>query len=395
MTATHYDVIIIGAGAAGLMCAAEAQKRHRTTLIIEKANKPGRKILMSGGGKCNFTNLHIRPEAFISGNPHFVKSPLSRYTQWDFIEQVKKHKIPYHEKKLGQLFCDRSSKDIVTMLLNETKRVDMLYNTNISHIKHHTATQNRFTVHASNKTYHCHSLVIATGGLSIPSMGTTPFAYNIAEQFNITVTPLRAALVPFTLHPQDKEKTSAISGTSAECRVSCSKMHFHEDMLFTHRGLSGPAMLQISSYWIPGQPLSIDLSPNTEISTILQNAKQTSPNSKIKSVLKTLLAKSIVESFFSIELLNQNVANASTNTFNQIHQTLKKWQVVPSGTEGYRTAEVTLGGIDTSELSQRSMEAKKTPGLFFIGEAVDVTGWLGGYNFQWAWSSGWAAGQEV
>jgi len=390
-----YDVIIIGAGAAGLMCAAEARRRQRRVLIIEKANKPGRKILMSGGGKCNFTNLHICPEAFISNNPHFAKSALSRYTQLDFIEQVKQHRIPYHEKKLGQLFCDRSSKDILNMLLKQIGDSKIQLNSTVLGIKQEQSATARFQVSTNNGTFDCQSLVIATGGLSIPSMGTTPLAYQTAEQFGLRIQPLRAALVPFTLYPHDKKRLESLRGVSASCTVSNHSAAFCDDMLFTHRGISGPAMLQLSSYWSPGETLQVHFAPEHDIYSTLIQAQTTSPNTKIKSVLKSVLAKSIIESILDEKTINQAVGNTSKSTLESINNQLINWTITPCGTEGYRTAEVTLGGIDTNELSQRTMQAIKQPGLYFIGEAVDVTGWLGGYNFQWAWSSGWAAGQDA
>lgn len=394
MVTSHFDVIIIGAGAAGLMCASESIKRKRRTLIIEKSAKPGRKILMSGGGRCNFTNLHIKPEAYISNNPHFVKSALSRYTQWDFISKVKHHGIAFHEKTQGQLFCDLSSKLIVTMLLKEIEGCELQTKTTVQHIRHDSKSGG-LTIKTNHAVYTCESLVIATGGLSIPSMGTTPFAYETAKEFNIGVTNIRAGLVPFTLHPKDKELTEAMSGVSEACSASCERTEFKDDMLFTHRGLSGPAMLQLSSYWQPGDSIQLDFSQGEDLYALLEENKSRNPNRKLLSILKKFVSKRFIETMIGEQLAHQSIGQMSRKTLLCIEQQLSRWRVTPSGTEGYRTAEVTIGGVDTNDLSQKNGESKHTKGLYFIGEAVDVTGWLGGYNFQWAWSSGWAAGQTV
>ena len=387
-----YDVIIIGAGAAGMMCAIEAGKRHQHVLLLEKSNKPGRKILMSGGGRCNFTNLDIQPECYISENKHFAKSALSRYTQWDFIDMVKRHKIPYHEKTLGQLFCDNKASDIVEMLLKEISRLPVKIQLE-AHVSDIQKTEFGFTLNCNHKILKTKRLVIATGGLSIPSMGSNPFAYQIAEQFGINVLPTRAGLVPFTLHVHDKEKLSPLSGISMESIVSVENISFKEGLLFTHRGLSGPSILQISSYWKPGDTLEINLLPNIHLLDVLKEKQHTSPKQLLKTVLSSFFAQRLLEVWFEEKLLNQRLADISHAIFSEVATRLQSWQIKPNATEGYRTAEVTLGGVDTHELSSKTFEAKKVPGLFFIGEAVDVTGWLGGYNFQWAWSSGWAAGQ--
>ncbi len=388
-----YDVIIIGAGAAGMMSAIEAGKRGRRVLILEKSNKPCRKILMSGGGRCNFTNLDIRSECYISANPHFSKSALSRYTQWDFIDLVKKHRIPFHEKTLGQLFCDNKASDIVDMLLKEASRfsITLQLETQISSIQQ---THDGFSICCNNKNIITTSLIIATGGLSIPSMGSNPFAYHIAEQFNVNVVPTRAGLVPFTLHDQDKKKISPLAGVSIEdVIVKVEKKSFREGLLFTHRGLSGPAILQISSYWSPGENIKINLLPKIELVQYLKEIQQSSPKQQLKTALSTLLPLRLVETLVEEKLLLMKLADMSHTLFRLLAHQLQDWQIKPNATEGYRTAEVTVGGIDTHELSSKTLETKKVTGLFFIGEAVDVTGWLGGYNFQWAWSSGWAAGQ--
>lgn len=387
-----YDAIIIGAGAAGMMCAIEAGKRHQHVLLLEKSNKPGRKILMSGGGRCNFTNLDIQPECFLSQNKHFAKSALSRYTQWDFIEMVRRHRIPYHEKTLGQLFCDNKASDIVEMLLAEIARLPVTIQLE-AHVTEVKKTDVGFAVRCNNKLLKTKSVVIATGGLSIPSMGSNPFAYHIAEQFGLTIQATRAGLVPFTLHVHDKEKLSPLSGISVESEISVNSTSFKEGMLFTHRGLSGPAILQISSYWKPGDTVNVNFLPAIDLLSYLKEKQQTSPKQLLKTVLSQWLAQRLLDIWFSQETLNKRLADFSHALFAEIAAELQSWQVKPNATEGYRTAEVTLGGVDTSALSSKTFEAHNVPGLFFIGEAVDVTGWLGGYNFQWAWSSGWAAGQ--
>jgi predicted Rossmann fold flavoprotein len=387
-----FDVIIIGAGAAGMMCAIEAAKRHEHVLLLEKSNKPGRKILMSGGGRCNFTNLNIRPECFISHNPHFAKSALSRYTQWDFIDMVKRHRIPYHEKTLGQLFCDNKASDIVTMLLKEISALDVKIQLE-AHISEIQKTDIGFTLNCNHKIIKTKTLVMATGGLSIPSMGSNPFAYQIAEQFGLKIQATRAGLVPLTLHDHDKIKLSPLAGIGVDGHVIVKHLSFHEGLLFTHRGLSGPAILQISSYWKPGEIIEINLLPNINLFEYLKIKQISSPKQLLKTLLTQLLPVRFVDIFMEEKFLQMKLADMSHALFASIANQCQHWQIKPNATEGYRTAEVTLGGIDTHELSSKTLESKKVPGLFFIGEAVDVTGWLGGYNFQWAWSSGWAAGQ--
>jgi len=389
------DVIIIGAGAAGLFCAIEAGKRGRRILVLDHANKPGKKILMSGGGRCNFTNLHIKPEDYISHNPHFCKSALSRYTQWDFIELVKQYQIPFHEKTLGQLFCDNKSKEILDMLLAECKKVgaEIRLNTSVETIT--KLEDHHFKIKSNHGDFQTQSLVIATGGLSIPSMGASPFAYKVAEQFEINVWPTRAGLVPFTLHEKEKEKFSVLSGISVDSIVSTEQKSFRENILFTHRGLSGPAILQISSYWKPGQEVKINLLPEMDVFEYLKTCQQKQPHKQLRTILAEHLPKRLIDIFISSELYDKAISSISHQEFAKICQQLNAWVVKPNGTEGYRTAEVTLGGIDCNFLSSKTMEVKHVIGLYFIGEAVDVTGWLGGFNFQWAWSSGWAAGQMV
>ena len=389
------DVLIIGAGAAGLMCAIQAGGRRRNVLVIDHANKAGKKILMSGGGRCNFTNLDVGPQHFISHNPHFCRSAVSRYTPTDFIALVEKHHIPYHEKTLGQLFCDNKSKDILMMLLAECEAVAAAIelNTAIISIKH--CEQGGFEVATSMGNINCESLVIATGGLSIPTMGATPFGYKLATQFGINVYPTRAGLVPFTLHEKDKQLSHELSGVAVDCTVSCNNQQFSEAMLFTHRGLSGPAMLQISSYWNPGDELVINLLPTHDLFEILKEQQLQHPQQRIKTILNQLLPKRMVALWFAEQLLELKLADCAYQKFKHISDTINHWHVKPNGTEGYRTAEVTLGGVDCNAVSSKTFAANTVPGLYFIGEVLDVTGWLGGYNFQWAWASGHAAGQVV
>jgi predicted Rossmann fold flavoprotein len=391
------NVIIIGAGAAGLMCAISAGNRGRDVLVLDHANKVGKKILMSGGGRCNFTNYFVEPLNFISHNQHFCKSALSRFTQWDFIDLVEKHNIPYHEKKLGQLFCDNKSKDIVELLMSECDLVkaEVVINCAITSI---IKKESGFVVETSKGNYNCQSLVIATGGLSVPTMGATGFGYDIAKQFGINVYSQRAALVPFTLNPQMKLDFEGLSGTSVDAIVSCNGKSFRENILFTHRGLSGPAILQISSYWNPGDSIEINLFPELELFEVLKQTKNSSPNSRLNTVLSNYLSKKLAtklcELWFS-DFYIMELSQVSNEKLIYVANQLHHWNFKPPATEGYRTAEVTLGGVDTDELSSKTMESNKVKGLYFIGEVVDVAGHLGGFNFQWAWASGHAAGQYV
>lgn len=392
----NYDVVILGAGAAGLMCAIEAAKRKRQVLVIDHANKPGKKILMSGGGRCNFTNLHTSPDKYISHNPHFCKSALSRYTPWHFIELIEKYKIAYHEKHLGQLFCDEKSKDIVDLLLAECQKygVSIQLSQSISEI--HQSMENQFILESINKVYYqCESLVIATGGLSIPTMGASGFGYNIAKQFKIPVYPTRAGLVPLTLHKQDVERFASLSGVSQDVCAIVNKQSFKESMLFTHRGLSGPAILQISSYWKAGEAVVINLCPHHSISQLIEKALKISGGQSLKTLLKQLLSKRLVSLLWSTDFLDKPLKSLSPKEIAALEKSLHAWEIVPNGTEGYRTAEVTLGGVDCNFVSSKNFEANTVKGLYFIGEVLDMTGWLGGYNFQWAWASGWSAGQFV
>lgn len=390
------QVVIIGAGAAGLMCAMSAAARGRSVLLLDHANKAGKKILMSGGGRCNFTNLYCEPSNFLSHNPHFCKSALARFTQWDFIALVTKHGVPYHEKKLGQLFCDHKSSDILGMLLDECEQtgVDLRLDTSVTTIER---GENGYRLTTSLGPVSCESLVVATGGLSIPTLGATGFAYQIARQFGHTLLPTRAGLVPFTLtDPQLKMLCSELSGTSVEdCRVSCNGQSFVENILFTHRGLSGPAILQISSYWQPGDSVSIDLLPHIDLPQWLQEQQRERPNSELKTLLGELFTKKMAGLLAEHWFASKPMKQYTPAELKAIAERLADWQLVPAGTEGYRTAEVTLGGIDTKEVSSKTMESLKSPGLYFVGEALDVTGHLGGFNFQWAWASGYAAAQYV
>ena len=389
------DVIIIGAGAAGLMCAIEAGLRGRRVLIIDHANKVGKKILMSGGGRCNFTNYVVEAHHFLSANPHFCKSALKRYTPYDFIDLVKRHQIPFHEKTHGQLFCDNKASDIVAMLVAccEQANVNIRLQTPVNRVTREGSAFH--VILGSGERISCQALVIATGGLSIPTMGASPFGYQIATQFGLNVLPTRAGLVPFTLQPEEKARLSVLSGVSIPCQVHCNEQSFALDMLFTHRGLSGPAMLQISSYWRPGDTLSIDLDRDNEWAHDLPERKRREPRTRLRQCFLQALPKRVVNTLFADDVLDCELQQLSDIVLDEITTAAKQWFIKPNATEGYRTAEVTLGGVDTAALSSQTMAVKSIPGLYFIGEVVDVSGWLGGYNFQWAWSSGWAAGQVV
>lgn len=391
-----FDAVIIGAGAAGMFCAAMAGQAGSKVLLIDNGKKPGRKILMSGGGRCNFTNLYIEPAAYLSQNPHFCKSALARYTQWDFIDMVGKHCIAWHEKTLGQLFCDDSAQQIVDMLVAECEKghVTTRLRSEVLSIEH---DENGYTIELNGDSVQAAKLVIATGGLSMPGLGATPFGYKIAEQFGLKVLPTRAGLVPFTLHKPLLEQLQVLSGVSVPSVITAENgVSFRESLLFTHRGLSGPAVLQLSSYWQPGEFVSVNLLPDTDLDELLNEQRSAHPNQSLKNTLAMVLPKRLVE---CLQLLEQipDVTLKQLNVRQQsdLIETLQNWRVQPNGTEGYRTAEVTLGGVDTNELSSRTMEAKKAPGLYFIGEVIDVSGWLGGYNFQWAWSSAWACAQDL
>ena len=390
---SQWDVIIIGAGAAGLMCAIEAGKRGRKTLVLDHTNKAGKKILMSGGGRCNFTNYDVSASNYLSDNPHFCKSALSRFNQWDFLALVNKYNIPFHERDHGQLFCDNSAKDILNMLLDQCQQYDVCIQLN-STIKKITRIEQAypFQIKCDTDDYQSSSLVIATGGLSIPKMSASPFGYKIADQFGIPVTPTRAGLVPFTWHQQDKQQYEPLSGIAVPAVVSLDQTHFSENVLFTHRGLSGPAILQISSFWQAGQTIKINWLPEQDLQQLFESF---TPQTRVKNILYKHLPKRMVDTLWPDTMLDQPLQHWRQQQISDFTQKVHQWQLKPNGTEGYRTAEVTVGGVECNAISSRTMESKQVAGLYFIGEVLDVTGWLGGYNFQWAWSSGWVAGQNV
>lgn len=392
----YSDVVIIGAGAAGLMAAATAGYRGRSVTVVDMGKKPGRKILISGGGRCNFTNENAGPENYLCQNPHFTKSALSRYSAQDFIELVDRHGLNYHHKTLGQLFCDDSAQDIVDILMTECEWAGVniaLRSEVISVVKNDTG----YAIKTSAESYQCESLVVASGGLTMPKLGASPIGYKIAEQFGLSVLPTTAALVPFTLHDHDKQKFDGLSGISINTEVTSEDgTKFKENILFTHRGLSGPAILQISSFWRAGQSVTINLLPESPIDRLVAEWRDTCPQKSLKNMLSTVLPKRFVEALVKQKDISDKAINQISNDeISYLSQYLHQWQIKPNGTEGYRTAEVTLGGVDTNELSSKTFEAKKAKGLFFIGEVIDVTGWLGGYNFQFAWSSGVACGQVI
>ena len=397
----QYDVIVLGGGAAGLMAAMTAGARGKQVLVIECSNKLGKKILMSGGGRCNFTNLEVTADNFISQNPHFIKSALAQYSQWDFIGLVNKHGIGYHEKTLGQLFCDNSAKDILAMLVTECEQVgvDILLNTEVTTVEKES---DLYTVQSSAGVLNAPALIVATGGLSIPTLGgATGFGYSLAQQFGLTVVDKVPSLVPFTLEGALKELSSSLSGLSVPITVSVPGRSFAEDMLFTHRGLSGPAVLQISNYWTLGQGIEIDLLPSKsleELTNTLLSSKAKQPKAHVNTVLNQWLPNALVKAILQEwwpQLSHQIIGECKDSQLQDLAERLKVWCVKPSGTEGYRKAEVTLGGVHTKHLSSKTMECLEHKGLYFIGEVVDVTGHLGGFNFQWAWSSGYVAGINV
>ncbi|MBA0264051.1 NAD(P)/FAD-dependent oxidoreductase [Stenotrophomonas maltophilia] len=394
MSTIRCDVVVIGAGAAGLMTAITAGQRGRQVQVIDHANKVGKKILMSGGGRCNFTNTGTTPANFLSANPHFCKSALARYTPWHFIELVSKHGIAYHEKELGQLFCDISSKQIVKMLVDECQAAGAQIRTecSVQRIEHGS---DGFRVHTTQGLFHCASLVVATGGLSIPSMGATGFGYEIARQFGHQVLPTRAGLVPLTLSGKHQERLADLSGVALPIEARCNGKRFQNFMLLTHRGVSGPAILQISSFWQPGDALELDLLPGQDAGEWLRQMKRERPAAELRTVLGDVMPKRLAQRLCEHWLPDRPVRQLDEPVLRQAAQLLGAFPLVASGTEGYRTAEVTLGGVDTAEVSSSTMESKRVPGLHFVGEVLDVTGWLGGYNFQWAWASGHAAGGVV
>jgi len=392
--ARKYDVAIIGAGAAGMMAAFTAGRRGRSVVVLDHAKAPGEKIRISGGGRCNFTNIHAGPKNYLSQNPHFAKSALARYTPSDFIAMVDRHKIAWHEKTLGQLLCDDSAKDIIRMLLEEMRavHVDLKLSCEISGVE---KSPDGFKLATSEGPLLATSLVIACGGKSIPKMGATGFAYRIAEQFGLPVTETRPALVPLTLDPNLLGELSELSGVAVDADVTCGKTRFQEALLFTHRGLSGPSILQISSYWREGDEISLSLEPGVDFLEHLKAAKRESGRQQVQTVLAQHMPKRLAQYLADTAKLERPLADMPDKALAQLAERIRRWSIKPAGSEGYRTAEVTLGGVDTDALDSRSMQAKTVPGLFFIGECVDVTGWLGGYNFQWAWASGHAAGENL
>lgn len=394
MSTIRCDVLVIGAGAAGLMTAITAGQRGRHVQVIDHANKIGKKILMSGGGRCNFTNTGTTPANFLSANPHFCKSALARYSPWHFIEMVERHGIAYHEKELGQLFCDVSSKQIVKMLVEECQAAGVQIRTqcSVERIEH---ASDGFRVHTTQGLFHCASLVVATGGLSIPSLGATGFGYEIARQFGHAVLPTRAGLVPLTLSGTHQERLADLSGVALPVEARCNDQSFRNFMLLTHRGVSGPAILQISSFWQPGDTLSLDLLPGQDAGEWLRQMKRERPAAELRTVLAEVLPKRLAQRLCEHWLPDRPVRQLDEPDLRKAAQLLSGFPLVASGTEGYRTAEVTLGGVDTAEVSSSTLESKRVPGLHFVGEVLDVTGWLGGYNFQWAWASGHAAGSVV
>ncbi len=394
MTPRKFDVVVLGAGAAGLFCAAEAGRRGRSVLVVDHARAPGEKIRISGGGRCNFTNIHAAPKNFLSANPHFCISALKRFTAADFVARVAARGIAFHEKKLGQLFCDGSALQIVTMLTDGLAETGGVLDLATS-VEDVARTDAGFDLRLSSGQVTCSSLVIATGGKSIPKMGATGLAYRLAGQFGLAVTETRPGLVPLTFEPNLLERIARLAGVSTPARVSCAETAFDEALLFTHRGLSGPAVLQISNYWREGGTIAVDMAPGTDMFEVLRAARQSAGRQEAQTVLARSLPKALAD--FAVQEAGAAgpLAEKSDADLGRLADALHRWQVRPAGTEGYRTAEVTLGGVDTAGLDQKTFAAKSVPGLHFIGEAVDVTGWLGGYNFQWAWSSGWAAGQAV
>ena len=389
-----YDVIIVGAGAAGMMSAIEAGKRGRKVLLVDHAKKIGEKIRISGGGRCNFTNIHTNPNKFISNNPKFVISALKQYTQNNFIDLIKKHNIKFHEKKLGQLFCTTSAKEIINMLIAECLEQNVKIDTEVK-ISNLSKNETSYTINTSKGNCNSKALVIATGGLSIPKIGATDFGYKIAKQFNLEVNDLSPALVPLTFQEKELEFCKSLAGVSVNASVNVNKTVFDEGLIFTHRGISGPSILQISSYWKQGKPISINLLPNVDLGKTLKQRRVNTPKQNLSNVLSDYLPNKLASAICEKLLINNKIGEASNGKLKKLSDFVNNWIVFPTGTEGYKTAEVTLGGIDTKAISSSTMECIDHPGLFFIGEVLDVTGHLGGHNFQWAWSSGFVAGQNV
>lgn len=389
-----FDVLIVGAGAAGMMCAIEAAKRGRSVLVVDHARAAGEKIRISGGGRCNFTNIHASPKNFLSQNPHFCISALKRYTQHDFVALVKDCGIAFHEKTLGQLFCDGSATQIIAMLLGEMRRNGAVLRLN-AQVENIEKTSNGFIVALEGSAVRCSSLVVASGGKSIPKMGASGFGYEVARQFGLRLVETRPALVPLTFEPHTLERLKPLAGIAVDAEVSCGKARFLEAMLFTHRGISGPSILQISSYWREGDEIGIAMLPHVDVLEALRLARAQNGRQAVQTVLAAFLPKKLAQTVAEQIAASKNLADMSDKELRRVEAAVNDWRIKPSGSEGYRTAEVTLGGVDTRDLDSKTMAARSVPGLYFVGEVVDVTGWLGGYNFQWAWSSGWCAGQAA
>ena len=390
----RFDVIVIGAGAAGLMCSIEASKRNKSVFLLEHTSKIAEKIRISGGGRCNFTNLYSDNNNFLSDNKHFCKSAFANYTQLDFINLVKKHCIEFHEKKLGQLFCNKSAKDIIEMLISECEqnKVCISLDTKINTLE---KNENFYVLETNKGTFSSSKIVIATGGLSIPKIGATDFGYKIAKQYNLKVTNLYPALVPLTFENETLEFCKSLAGVSVNASVKINKTVFDEGLIFTHRGISGPSILQISSFWKHGKEITINLLPENNVNEILKTRRIDTPKQSVSNILSDYLPNRLALAICHKLKIIDKIADTSNENINKIAQSINKWTIIPTGTEGYKTAEVTLGGVDTKEISSSTMECKKQPGLYFIGEVLDVTGHLGGHNFQWAWSSGYLAGQNI
>ncbi|SCA58190.1 putative oxidoreductase with FAD/NAD(P)-binding domain [Candidatus Terasakiella magnetica] len=394
MALHNVDVLIIGAGAAGMMCAIEAAKRGRKTLVIDHAKKLAEKIRISGGGRCNFTNMDITPKNYLSENPHFCKSALNRYTNWDFIGLMSEYEIAYHERDHGQLFCDDSAQQIIDMLEKECRKAGakIRLNTKVEGV---SKNDGGFLVMSDEDEIECEHLVVASGGLSIPKIGASNFGLKLAEKMGLNVIHPRPALVPFTFDQETRDKLSGFQGIALDSVITYKKAEFREALLFTHKGLSGPSILQISSYWTPGETVQVNLAPDTDVMAVLKKAKNDQPKQEAQTVISQILPKRLAVRLVEQAQCHGKMAELSDKKLQTLAESINNWQLLPSGTEGYKTAEVMSGGVDTNELSSKTFEAKKVPGLYFIGEVVDVTGHLGGFNFQWAWSSGWCAGQFV
>jgi predicted Rossmann fold flavoprotein len=389
------DVVIVGAGASGLFCAVEAARRGRQVVIFDHAASPGRKILASGGGRCNFTNYEVDATHFLGANPHFCKSALSRYNQWNFLELVKEYKIRFHEREHGQLFCDQSASEILAMLLDQCHKTGVRILTSQSIADIERSREGEFVISANKFRYAADSLVIASGGLSMSTLGASDFGYQLAKKFGHSIVATRPGLVPLTLCAQDKEILTPLSGIAIPATVTCREVSFTENLLFTHRGLSGPVILQISNYWHPGDSITIDLLPGSDLLEELKEAKRLHPQRQLKSFLLKKLPSRLVLALFSEQLLARPLQIIAQENLVPVFRQLQQWALRPAGSEGYKSAEVTVGGVNTAEISSKTMESRKVSGLYFVGEVLDVTGWLGGYNLQWAWSSGWCAGQYV